>query len=258
MYYKNSGKRDGYDYICKICANARRKKYLNNKSPEELREVSKIRYYRNRDKNLATKKEYYKNNRDVILNRVKKHYISNKDSILQYNSQYNRDNIELLRIKRNVRYSNNREAIIARNVAYEMNRRHNDEYYRMYKNIKCRFRNAMKAYTIKGKVNSCSEYGIDFKAIYNKLGDRPSTTHHIDHIIPLSAFNLNNREHVSLAYSVENLRWLDGSENISKNDKIIEEVFENKNLVKILKEIGYFTKELCNEDNIAGIALCDE
>ena len=29
-------------------------------------------------------KEYYKNNRDVILNRSKKYYINNKESILEH------------------------------------------------------------------------------------------------------------------------------------------------------------------------------
>ena len=34
------------------------------------------------NKNRA--KEYYKNNRDVILNRSKEHYINNKESILEH------------------------------------------------------------------------------------------------------------------------------------------------------------------------------
>ena len=34
------------------------------------------------NKNRA--KEYYKNNRDVILNRSKEYYINNKESILEY------------------------------------------------------------------------------------------------------------------------------------------------------------------------------
>ena len=34
------------------------------------------------EKNRAT--EYYKNNRDVILNRAKEYYINNKESILEH------------------------------------------------------------------------------------------------------------------------------------------------------------------------------
>ena len=34
------------------------------------------------EKNRA--KEYYKNNRDIMLNRSKEHYINNKESILEH------------------------------------------------------------------------------------------------------------------------------------------------------------------------------
>ena len=64
---------------------------------------------------------------------------------------------------------------------------------------------------------------------------------HLDHIIPISIFDLDNPEHVRLAHLPRNLQWLPGSENIHKSDDILDYVYENSELVYILNIIlGYY------------------
>jgi hypothetical protein len=63
--------------------------------------------------------------------------------------------------------------------------------------------------------------------------------YHIDHIIPISVFDCDNVEHIKLAHSPENLRWLIGKENLEKSDKIIWELIEaSPKLLEIASKIG--------------------
>ncbi len=97
----------------------------------------------------------------------------------------------------------------------------------------------MKYFSKHGKTKSCAEYGINFSEIFKKLGPRPYKNMHIDHIIPLAAFDLDNPEHVRLAHQPENLRWLPEKENLSKNDSIdIELICCSLKLLAIAKLIG--------------------
>lgn len=122
---------------------------------------------------------------------------------------------------------------------YKLNRYKTDHNYVIKSLIKSCMLIAFKMYSKNGKTKSCQQYGIDFEAIYDKLGPRPGSGEfwHLDHIIPVSIFDLDNPEHVKLAYSPENLRWLNSTENIKKSDNIIEYVFENEKLLEIYKKI---------------------
>lgn len=230
-FSKNKAKKDGYSHNCRNCESAIKKDRYNKSEKKST--------YKRNELTLIKKKEYYLNNKEKILENRKEYYNENKEKIKECHANFYREHKDTIIEDQKEYYNKNRGKIIKKVVDYEMNRRKNDEYYRMFKNIKCRFRNALKAYTIKGKVKSCAEYGIDFKKIYEHLGDAPGKNYHIDHIIPLSMFDLTIPEHVSLAYSTHNLRWLEGKENISKNDKLIDVVFIDENLKNILDIITH-------------------
>jgi len=52
---------------------------------------------------------------------------------------------------------------------------------------------------------------------------------HIDHVVPLSKFDLNNEEQQLIAFNWRNTMPLSCKENLSKNNKIIKEQIENHN-----------------------------
>jgi hypothetical protein len=93
--------------------------------------------------------------------------------------------------------------------------------------IKKRLRNLLlinlKNYSKNGKTHISKKYGIDFEKIIEHLKPFPKdiSKYHIDHIIPLSRFNLNNKNQIKIAFSPENHQWLLARENMSKKDKII-------------------------------------
>ena len=43
---------------------------------------------------------------------------------------------------------------------------------------------------------------------------------HIDHIIPLSSFDLNDSEQIKIAFAPENYQWLTAKENLIKSNKL--------------------------------------
>lgn len=85
---------------------------------------------------------------------------------------------------------------------------------------------ALKRYNSQGKVLSSSKYGINFKDIVEHLNktlpsDFNEKKYHIDHIKPISLFNLESTDEIKKCFSKENLRWLEAKENIKKGNKYI-------------------------------------
>jgi hypothetical protein len=78
---------------------------------------------------------------------------------------------------------------------------------------------------------------------------------HIDHVIPLSKFDLEKEENIELAFNWRNTMPLAANENLSKNNKIlpqqIKEHFEtlktyhkDNNIILPLKYINLYAKHL--------------
>lgn len=136
-----------------------------------------------REKNKEKNKEYFKEWRE-----------ENSDYLKEYNKEYQRE--------------------------YQKQKCQEDPKFRFKKNLRTAIWYSFKLYSKNGKTKSCKEYGIDFKAIFKEIGHRPDPSYHLDHIIPLSLFDLDNPEQVRLAHVPQNLRWLPGRENLEKNNKI--------------------------------------
>lgn len=162
-----------------------RLRYLNNK--EKLKAQSKSYYWKNREKTSERHKRYYLKTQEHRREVRKKNYIKNKSHELIIQKQYQHKHFLKYRL--------------------------NVQLYR-----------ALKFYTQKGKIMSSKKYGINYKAIVQKLTPLPFPIEerrnwHIDHIKPVSKFDLTNSEEVKKCFSAENLQWLLAFENLSKGDK---------------------------------------
>lgn len=89
--------------------------------------------------------------------------------------------------------------------------------------LRCLFKRALEYYSQTGKMWKSEKYGIDYKVIIEHLNPFPENIkeYHIDHIIPLSLFDLNNKEQIKRAFSPENHQWLTIKENLEKGNKLI-------------------------------------
>lgn len=118
------------------------------------------------------------------------------------------------------------EKHIACRGCYNKIKRREDENFRICTILRSRTYSALRAYSSKGKVKSSDEYGISYAAIIEHLKPFPinSKLYHIDHIIPLCAFDLNDPIQIQAAFAPENHQWLTSTQNMSKNGKYDKEV----------------------------------
>jgi hypothetical protein len=65
---------------------------------------------------------------------------------------------------------------------------------------------------------------------------------HIDHVTPCASFDMTDEEQQKICFHWKNLQPLYGDENLSKNDKIIDEVIERQKK-KVKKFLKIYNKE---------------
>jgi len=183
--------------ICKICRSQYAKEYqLKNKDKINKRERES--YLRNKDKRNKQQKEYN---------------IKNRDKILEYQKEY---------------YYKNREKILEKNIEYNRTRYKTDPKYRLNMNISGRVRNSLKGNKNGRHWEDLVGYTLNDlkKHIEKQFTDGMNWANygewHIDHIIPLSAFNFTKPKHIGFrkAWTLENLQPLWAEENLSKNAKL--------------------------------------
>lgn len=111
---------------------------------------------------------------------------------------------------------------------YNKERYFNDYNYRTTILVRNRINSAIKNYVIGGKIKSLDKYGIDLQPIIKYLLPFPENIkeYHIDHIIPVFAFDLNDPEQFKLAFLPENHQWLKTKENLQKGAKFNPEELE--------------------------------
>ena len=168
------------------------KRRYRAKNKVRQRESSKRYYAANIEKMKAKNAEGYQQNREKVLERTRARFNNDRAAAYRYNNKYMRDHR-------------------ARNTQFA---------------IGVRLRNlvsqAFRKYTKTGKIMVSSKYGIDYKAIIEHLGPHPNTLGidgkwHVDHIIPIRAFDLNDLEQVKVAFAPSNHRWLSAHDNRLKS-----------------------------------------
>lgn len=73
-----------------------------------------------------------------------------------------------------------------------------------------------------GRAGCDPEYGFSYAAIFERVGRRPGpgSEWHLDHVIPLSKFDLTRSEDVLRASAPENFQWLPREENLRKSSNL--------------------------------------
>jgi hypothetical protein len=105
-------------------------------------------------------------------------------------------------------------------------RRKIDSQFLIKSRLRCLIYNSVKLYGKGATVEKSKKYGLNLNEIAEHLSktkplDFNEKSYHIDHITPVSHFDLTNPEQVKKAFDKSNLQWLQAIENIKKSDKII-------------------------------------
>jgi hypothetical protein len=172
----------------------------------------------------------------------------------EYQERYRRENSERLLEQKRIYYQANRERILARiradserKQAYdreyhrrtrEKNRTRIRAYQRKYRSDTTRhiahnLRNRLSKFIKKrsGRSSTESLLGCTFEEFRNYIEAQfirginwknYGSHWHLDHIIPVTAFDLGNPEHLKRCFHFSNLRPLPARENLSKGSKITD------------------------------------
>jgi len=216
--------------VCKICRSQYDKEYrLKNK--EKIKEYRRI----NKDKIKKYHKEYHKKHKKTLCNRSAEYYENNKDKMREYHKEYdreyrlkNKEKIKEYRLKNKDKMREYRQKTIEKMREYNNIRYKTDSRFKLNKNISNLIRTSIKGNKNGKHWEDLVGYTLnDLKAHLEKqFTDGMNWNNygewHIDHIIPLSAFNFTKPKHIGFrkAWTLENLQPLWAEENLSKNAKL--------------------------------------
>lgn len=218
-FYKNKKSKDKLDCWCKGCRQEYNKKY-KKENKDAIDEYNKIyhqeHYEEQKEHKKETVNEYRKKNLEKIKEKKKSFYKKHKEKILADCKEYREK--EDSKIKRNL---------------HDKERREKDINYRLQKNIRVVMAKALKRTK---KISSITENlgcSSEFLKQYLESKFKPGMTWEnygkewqIDHIIPLTAFDLTNIIHFKAAGNFKNLQPLWKEENLRKFNKFNKEDFE--------------------------------
>ena len=169
-------------------------------------------------------KIYYDKNRKEILKQKKKYSTINKERIAQYCKEWQCINKDYC----NQYYQDNKEEKIKYQVAYNKLKRETDIQFKLYDNLRCRLRLALK-----GKNKSLNTmFLIGCEIDYLMFHIQNQFTHgmswdnygdwHMDHIKPCSLFDLSKPSEQRKCFNYSNLQPLWAIDNLRKGNKIIK------------------------------------
>jgi len=221
--------------ICKCCkkefiAKRKDKIFCSRKCKEKeynKNHIEEIIEYRenNREKANEYQKEYRENNREKANEYAKEYNKNHREKANEYAKEYRENNREK---------ANEYAKEYNKNHKEEKNKRHNnrkkiDINYRLRCNLRTRLNSAIKNNQKSG--SAVDDLGCTISELILYLESKfqfgmtwdnwKHSGWHIDHIIPLSSFNLENREELLKAVNYINLQPLWAKDNLSKGDKLI-------------------------------------
>lgn len=217
-FSKNISKKDGLNSECKLCKNEYSKEY-RKRNKKQIQDYNKRYHIDNYEEMKEHKCEignkYRKSNKEKIKKCKKRYYENNKEKILDKNNKYRLSNKD----KRNKNHKKRFKIDIS---------------YRIQINIRtC----VSKVFKRKNKIHSISKslgcstsflkQHLESKFQFGMSWENYGSKWHIDHIIPLTAFNLQDIIHFRAACNYKNLQPLWAKDNISKGNKFKEENFKN-------------------------------
>lgn len=196
-----------------------------NITDKKLRKKIHNRFYRklNIEKIKKQTKNYREANKDRIKKRDKAYYELNKDKKIKQGKLYREANKETIKQKKKIYYKANKETIKQKKMVYLKT----NIQYKLGTRLRIRLCNALKGNYKSG--SAVKDLGCSINELRKYLESKfePGMSWdnygfygwHIDHIKPLSSFDLTDREQILKACHYTNLQPLWAKDNLSKANK---------------------------------------
>ena len=196
------------------------------------------------EKRKAYEKAYYVKNKERINKKSKRRYANNCEVILKQQKEYYQKHIEYKKQYAKKYYQRNKGRWVANckpltSEQKEYIKRHNRERYKLDNQYRIRVRlsrrlcNSIRGYIKTDNISTRNGKNIDYKSIIEHLKPFPKDieNYHVDHIIPLSFFDLTDEEQLKKACNPINFQWLKCSDNHIKSDTIDFEKYPEQKAV---------------------------
>ena len=225
------------------------------KNKEEISEKTKVYYQNNREDKLEKSKNYYKEHKEEAILyqkeyreehkeersvQKKEHYQEHKEEILENNKNYREEHKEEIAEYRKGYYQNNKKQIRKQKNKYEKEKRNNNPYFKLYKNISRSISRALKSHGSSKNGHSIEEFLLaSISEMWNHIesqfewwmtrenqgcyiaaewDDNDPTTWkwQLDHIKPHSEFHYETMdcEEFRQCWALSNLRPLSAKQNL--------------------------------------------
>ena len=231
--------RDGFRHECRKCTRIRTNEYRNLRkeklgddfkdwrkmNPEKGKESGRKYYQKNKEKLLLKNKERYEKNKDRYLAQIKEYRKEHKEEKAKWDREWQKKNPEkraIINKKYNSNPKNKIKSRIAKNKRYQR-----DPKVRLHNSMSCGLRNCLKnkggqkafdllPYNINQLKSNLEKQFTDGMS-WDNYGDW-----HVDHKIPVSAFNFTEPEHEDFkrCWDLKNLQPLWAMENMTKGAKL--------------------------------------
>lgn len=223
-FRKDKSEKDGLTAKCKQCLS---EYYQKNKIKINLRRKELNKIPERKSKISKNKKQYYKKNRKKILS--KKSTIQKTDDFRKSRREYYQNNKEKFKTK-DKKYRNKTETKNKKRIYHNKYYKENINY-KLACSLRSRIRVALKNKIIKKNFKTLDVVGCTIPELKLHLesqfkegmswDNHGQYGWHIDHIKPLSSFDLTDQEQVKQACHYTNLQPLWAEENLSKGCKYI-------------------------------------
>lgn len=182
-------------------------------------------YQTNKEKKLQKNKQWYLNNKIDRNIQQQEYYYLNKDKIKIIKQIYNKQNYINISLRKKQYYLNNKSKILLYAKKYKKNKYNIDINYKLSERLRNRIYNIIKNNQKVGSAVRDLGCSIeDFKKRIEMLW-LPNMSWqnygqwHLDHIIPLSSFDLTDRSQFLLACNFRNIQPLWAKDNLKKGKK---------------------------------------
>jgi len=189
--------------------------------------IRKALYYKkNRDRVLSRCKKWQSENKEKIVDYNKKRYLSKKSHILKSCKKYRDENKEVIRQKYMEKYGSIEYKI--HHKKYVNNKYHTDPIYKIIALHRTRLWHSLKSQCAKKLVDHSTQlFGCNVKELKCHLEKQfkpewnwgnHGLMWHIDHIKPLSKFNLKEKDEQQKAFHYTNLQPMLKQDNLRKHN----------------------------------------